>query len=441
MSDSIRRLRVLHIGKYLPPFAGGMEHFLWDLLQAQQQGGIDAAALVHHERPGWHAAHPRAGVTPVVYRAPCLGRVLYVPVAPSFARWLARAIRAFRPDLLHLHLPNSSALLALALPSARRIPWVVHWHSDLVASTLDRRLALAYRLYRPLEQRLLRRSRAVIATSPTYLEASDALRPWRDRCEIVPLGLDPTRLAAPTRALEAEAEALWAQRLPGQRLSGQQAPEPAAELTEEPAAALGSALPTTEPTVSGPAVSAPGALRVLAIGRLTYYKGHEVLIRAMTATPGATLVIVGSGDLEPRLRRQIAAAGLAHRVQLRPGCSDAEVSALLKSCDLLCLPSLERTEAFGLVLLEAMRFGKPVVVSDIPGSGAGWVVEQARNGLLTLPGDAASLAAALNRLAASPAQRERLGEQGARALHERFQIRAIAEAIAPLYQQALAPLD
>jgi rhamnosyl/mannosyltransferase len=316
---------------------------------------------------------------------------MYVPLAPTFPLWLGRAITRHRPDVLHLHLPNSSALAVLALAQARRIPWVIHWHSDLVASALDRRLALAYRLYRPLEQGLLRRSGAIIATSPPYLAASAALRPWRDRCQVVPLGLEPTRLRAPSAHASRAAEQLWQ----------------------------------------------PNRLRVLTIGRLTYYKGHEVLVQAMAAAPDAQAVIVGSGELGPHLRDQIAALALGERVVLRGGCSDTEVAALLHSCDVLCLPSIERTEAFGLVLLEAMRFRKPVVVSAIPGSGTGWVVEQAQNGLTVEPGNPARLAQALEDLQRNPERRWRLGANGGRALNERFRIARVANEIDRLYTEVL----
>jgi len=384
---------VLHVGKFLPPFAGGMEHFLWDLLHAQHEAGVPAAALVHHERPGWHRVRPAADDPLPIYRAPCLGRLLYVPLAPSFPLWLDAAIRECSPTVLHLHMPNSSALMALMLPRARRLAWVVHWHADLVASRLDRRLALAYRLYRPFEQQLLSRSAAVIATSPPYLEASEALRPWRERCRTIPLGLDPKRLATPTAAQIAAAEQRW------------QLGRPA------------------------------GRLRVLAIGRLTYYKGHEVLLRAMSEVPGAQTLIVGIGEREPSLRQLIGTLGLGDRAQLVGACSDPEVAALLATCDLLCLPSLERTEAFGLVLLEAMHFAKPVVVSEITGSGAGWVVEQAKNGCLVPPGDPVALARALESLAREPDQLAQLGRNGNEALARRFGIRAVANAISDVYEQ------
>lgn len=388
-------MRVLHVGKFFPPVAGGIEYFLADLLTAQQALGIDAAALVHHLGPGWRfrAANAPAG-SPSIYRAPCWGSLFYVPLSPAFPLWLDRAIRDFAPDLLHLHLPNTSAFAALPLPRARRLPWVVHWHADVVASAIDRRLALAYLLYRPLEQRLLRRAEAIIATSPPYLAASQALRPWRDRCVTIPLGLDRARLPAPDPASLTWAEECWGR--------------------------------------------GGARLRLLCIGRLTYYKGQGVLIEAVARLPGVQVILVGAGEQGARLAGQIARLGLGERVQLAGFVPDAEVAALLASCDLLCLPSLERTEAFGLVLLEAMRFAKPVVVSDIAGSGAPWLVNLAQNGLLVVPGDPADLARVIAELDADPRRRQGLGLAGARSLEREFGIGPVAVAIQDLYTRVLA---
>lgn len=384
-------MRVLHVGKYYPPFAGGMEYFLADLLRSLSACGTQVAALVHQSEWGGGGSRPAPDADIPVYRAPCFGRLLYAPLSPAFPRWLHRAIREFRPDLLHLHLPNTSAFAALMLPSARRLPWVIHWHADVVASTIDRRLALAYGLYRPLEQRLLSASRAIIATSPPYLQASTALEQWRARCHLVPLGLDPWRLPEPGEAARQQAESLWGN----------------------------------------------SGFRILAIGRLTYYKGHDVLIRAASGVAGSRILIVGSGDLRERLAAQILTQGLAERVQLTGFLPDDTLNALMASCDLICLPSLERTEAFGLVLLEAMRFGKAVVVSDIPGSGTGWVVRQAEHGLLAEPGNVAELTTALCALRDDRTRLQRLGRSGRQALAEQFGIDAVARQINAVYAQSL----
>lgn len=392
-------MRVLHLGKYYPPFAGGIENFVADLLPALQTRGVATAAVVHDEQPFRRSPPPDPADPLPIYRAPCHGRWLYAPISPTFPLWLNRAIREFHPDLLHLHLPNTSAFWALALPAARHLPWVIHWHSDVVASTIDRRLALAYRLYRPLEQRLLAASRTIIATSPPYLDASAALAPWRDRCRIIPLGLDPARIPEPDPAARQRAEALW-----------------------------------------GETVSSGGrAFRILAVGRLTYYKGHETLIHAAAGLPGSRVLIVGTGERRTPLDRLIQSLALSGRVSLPGFQPEADLNALLASCDVLCLPSLERTEAFGLVLLEAMRFGKPVLVSDIAGSGTGWVVRRAGHGALVPPDDPLALAAALRALQADPARRARLGLAGLTALREQFGIGPVAAAVIESYRQALTP--
>lgn len=402
-------IRVLHIGKYYPPVAGGVELFLHDLLHALSARGLATAALVHHDRVHPDQAHqdrvdlpeqrPAADAQPAVYRVPILGQLLYAPLSPAFPWWLARAIRDIRPQLLHLHLPNTSVFAALVLPAARRLPWVVHWHADVGGSRIDRRLALAYGLYRPFEQAVLARSRAMIATSPPYLQASHGLRRHQARCSVIPLGIAPERLETREPGAREAAEQIWG--------------------------------------------DSPG-LRVLAVGRLTYYKGHEVLIDAAAQVPDARVVIAGGGERRARLAARISAARLDDRVRLAGLVPDGLLHALMASCDLLCLPSLERTEAFGLVLLEAMHFGKPVVVSDIPGSGTGWVVAQAGHGLLTRPGDAQSLARALIQLQQQPALRATLGENGREALRTRFGIDAVAARTQALYEQVLglpAPAD
>ena len=379
-------MRVLHLGKYYPPVPGGMEYFLRDLLHALKARGIEVAALVHssHRATAPHNPIP-------IYQAPVLGKLLYTPLSPSFPRWLHRAIRDFQPQLLHLHLPNPSAFAALFFPRARALPWVIHWHSDVVPSAIDRRLALAYRLYKPLEQRVLAQSQRIIVSSPDYLDASIPLKPWRSRCRVIPLGIDPQRLSQPSPANRSWAEGLWG----------------------------------------------TGALRVLSIGRLTYYKGHEVLLEAVARLAGVRVVLAGAGEQRRKLAQQVQRLGLGHSVQLCGAVSESQRSALLASCQVLCLPSLERTEAFGLVLLEAMAFGKPVVASQISGSGVGWVVRRGEHGLLVPQNQPSALAKALASLRDQPALCQNLGAQGARALQREFQIASPAKQVKALYQEVL----
>ncbi|MBS0466858.1 MAG: glycosyltransferase [Proteobacteria bacterium] len=378
-------LRVLHVGKFYPPYRGGMEVFLADLIHEQRRQGIDAHALVHGDPlpddPAW------------VQRVPVQFNLVYAPIALSFRRALRSAIDRLKPDVLHLHMPNNSALWALTLPGARKVPWVVHWHSDVVVSNIKWSVALAYMLYRPFEQALLERAQQVFATSPPYLQASSALRRWRSKCEVVPLGIN-LHSTPPEQAL---APAL--QWRPGTRL------------------------------------------RLLSIGRLTYYKGFETLIRTVASLPGVELLIAGDGELHDHLQAQIASAtppGSTPATRLLGAVDDAQKHALLAQCDLFCLASRERTEAFGIVLLEAMQHAKPCLVTDLPGSGMPWVVSHAHCGLHVPFEDIDAWRSTIARLQHDPALRTRLGEAGRKALHQHFSIGPCERATARHYR-GLAP--
>jgi rhamnosyl/mannosyltransferase len=160
--------------------------------------------------------------------------------------------------------------------------------------------------------------------------------------------------------------------------------------------------------------------RALFVGRLVYYKGLTVLLDAMAATRGS-LVIAGDGPLGPALRERVAALGLTGRVALLPGLADDDVRRLYRACDVFVLPSTERTEAFGLVQVEAMASGLPVVSTDLA-TGVPWVNEHAVTGLVVRRDDAGALAEGLQRLLDDPALRARLGQAGRRRAVERFAV-------------------
>jgi len=377
-------LRVLHVGKFYPPAHGGVEVFLAELIAVQRAQGIDAAAIVHGQ--------PQAGDPEWLVRVPVQAHLVYAPIALGFRAALATAIKRFGPDVLHLHMPNNAVFWALTLPSAAKLPWIVHWHADVERQRTA--LRIAYLLYRPFEQAVLERATRIIATSPPYLDASEPLRPWRDKCSAVPLGL---RLGTGSHDV----------------------------------------LPAVAPS------SAPQRpLRLLAIGRLAYYKGFDTLVRAVATMTDVELQIAGDGETRRELEsliRRLTPAGKAPSVRLLGSIDDNTKDRLLRECDVVCLPSCERTEAFGVVLLEAMKHGRPCIASDLPGSGMPWLVTEADAGLLATVHDVDSWQRAIERLRGDPDLRRRLGEAGRAALSSRFSIDACAQGIAAQYTLCVGP--
>jgi len=385
-------MRVLHVGKFFPPFAGGIENFMGDLLPALLAKGVDVTALVHSSS-GQSVTGDNCFDESRVVRVPCYGSVLYAPVSPGFPVAFNRVLKKEKPDILHLHVPNTSAFWAMLLPGAYTIPWIVHWHADVVSSQLDRRLAAAYSLYRPVEQRLLSGAAAVISTSRRYGDSSLSLKKWQGKIRVIPLGLDPDRLPLPGQSDLEQAEKTW---------GGQ------------------------------------GVMRVLSIGRLTYYKGHEVLIRAAAEMRNIRVVIVGEGDKRRDLENLIEKLKIQDRVLLCGRLSETRLQALLAGSDCFCLPSVERTEAFGLVLLEAMRYGKPVIAGDIPGSGVGWVVRNGSTGCLFPVSSILDLVRLLRLYSAHPEKRRAMGEAGRQRFESIFRIDRIAEKTIHLYNDVLS---
>ena len=169
----------------------------------------------------------------------------------------------------------------------------------------------------------------------------------------------------------------------------------------------------------------PGGFQVLFVGRLVERKGVKHLIKAIALMPpelGARLVVIGEGPERVVLEGGIRDSGLRTRVDFRGRVSDEELRATYATSDVLVLPSIldarGDTEGLGVVLLEAMSYGVPVVASDI--GGITDIVEHDRSGLLVPPGDAAALAEALEQLARDASLARRLGSAGEQRVRSAF---------------------
>lgn len=375
-------MRILHIGKYYPPVPGGMERFLEDLANAQRRAGHDVTVLVHGSPGDTPSSDP-----PWLLRCPVWFRLVFAPISPAFPFWLSRVIRQHDPDVLHFHTPNLSAFWALLLPSARRLPWVIQWQSDVEPSRFRLSLRLLYPIFRVFERALLERAEVIVVSSPQYLKSSIPLSPWREKCEVIPLGLATNRLPL----AQDDGARYWLGR----------------------------------------------SFRLLAIGRLTYYKGFETLIKAAAASPETELIIVGEGEERPHLEKILKQLGNPRGIRMFGHADDPTCHSLLASCDVFCLPSRERTESFGVVLMEAMRYGKPLLASDIPGSGVGWLTRNDENGWLVQPESVAAWRTAIGQLAEDRERCVAMGQAGYARFAKELDIAGIVPRIDKAYRQAV----
>ncbi len=372
-------MRVTYINKYYPPHLGGIEGHLADLATSvAAREGFAVRAIVANEGPET-VREIVAGVD--VLR---LGRSFAyasTPVALGMRAAIGdEASRHDPADVIHLHFPYPWGEVAW-LSARPNLPSVLTYHSDIV------RQKVALTAYRPFLRRLLDRVDAVIASSPNMVEHSEFLAPIAEKCRVIPFGIDISRFL-PTPEIEARAGELRGER-------------------ERPL--------------------------VLFVGRLIYYKGVDVLVRAM-AEVDADLVIVGTGPLEGHLREIATARGVSERITFLPPVDDIDLRAWYRAADIFCLPSVARSEAFGLVQLEAHASGVPVVSTRLT-TGVPFVNQDGVTGLTVPVGDEDALAEALRKLAEDEGLRKRLGAQAFERAHREFTIERMVDETIALYEE------
>lgn len=368
--NAARPLRVLHVGKFYPPYWGGMETHL-ETLCSELKNCLTVAVVVANDC-NRNSEEVLDGVN--VVRIAKLFSVKSAPICPA----MARRIRQTPADIVHLHLPNPTALIA-CLMSGRKEHLILTWHSDIV------RQKLLSRAVRPLEHKFLKSCDACIATSPNYIESSPLLKQYQGRCRVIPYGIPIERF----RSGDASTVSAIRQRY-------------------------------------GPHI-------VLGVGRLIYYKGFEYAIAAMTRVDGR-LLIIGDGPLRRRLERYTQALGMRNRVVFLGEVQNHEISSYYHAADVFVLPSVERSEAFGIVQLEAMACGKPVVNTRLD-SGVPFVSLDGVTGITVPPSNAEELAAAINKLLRNDELRVKYGQAARKRVQDEFSVELMARRTLDLYHE------
>ena len=242
-------------------------------------------------------------------------------------------------EVIHIHHPDPMAALALRL-SGYDGKVVLHWHSDI----LKQRILLKF--YLTLQNWVVKRANTIVGTSPVYVRESPFLQGVQEKLTYLPIGVDPVPVIE-TKPCEFKT--------------------------------------------------------VFSFGRLVGYKGYKYLVEAAQYLPDNYRVVIGGeGPLRKELEEQIKALGLESKVSLPGRIPQEKLPEMFAACSVFCLSSIWKTEAFGIVQIEAMSCGKPVVATRIPGSGVSWVNQDGYSGINVEPCNAKALAEAVLQITANP---------------------------------------
>ncbi len=329
-------MKVLQLGKFYPPDTGGIEQVMFDITEGLNERSIHTDVLCSNNINEYTEDKIKDYT---VYRTKSLGQLSRTSLSIQMITKLCKIINNY--DIVHVHHPDPMAALALffAHPKCKV---VVHWHSDII----KQRYLL--KLYAPLQNWLLHRANKIIGTTPKYITESQTLQKFKNKCIAIPIGIDKTRLKA---KLE---------------------------------------LATTIKNKYG------DKKIIFSIGRLIYYKGFEYLIlSAKFLSDDYVILIAGDGPLKSKLTKLIQKEGLGGKVYLLDRIKNSELGSYYSACDIFCLPSVAKSEAFGIVQIEAMSFGKPIVATKIEGSGVDWVNDSGVSGLNVKTKDPKELAQAI----------------------------------------------
>lgn len=332
-------MRILQLGKFYP-IQGGVEKVMFDLLDGMSKQGITCDMLCANAYVGQSLRIIQHNDNSQIISTSTLCKKFATMISPQMVVELRKICSNY--DIVHVHHPDPMAALALFF-SGYKGKVVLHWHSDI----LKQKKLLMF--FMPLQKWLLNRADIIVGTTPVYVSQSPHLKTVLQKCTYLPIGIDKV------------------------------SPDPV--------------------KVNEIRRKYGNKKIVFSLGRLVEYKGYKYLVEAAKFLSSSYVVLIGgSGPLKNELHKQILENGLQEKIHLLGRISDAELPSYYGACDMYCLPSIMKTEAFAIVQVEAMSCGKPVVATKIPESGVSWVNADGESGLNVPIKDSKALANAIERI-------------------------------------------
>ncbi|MFA9517436.1 glycosyltransferase [Halopenitus sp. H-Gu1] len=366
-------MKLLHVSKYYYPKVGGIEWVVQQLAEGAVEAGHTSQVLATVGR-GRGGNNQINGVN--VRKVSSLGTALSVPIAPSFPLHLYSAEQ--RTDVVHFHLPDPLTVSSQIIGGRSDPKTIATYHNDIARQ--ERFLSA----YRPILDRFLSNLDRILVTSPRLRDNSPILKPYKEKCSVVPLSIDIGKI---------ESHDVNQFDLPVKH---------------------------TRPTI-------------LFVGRLVYYKGLKYLIDAMSDVD-ADLLIAGTGPLRSDLEDRTKQKGVDSKVKFLGYVDEKVLHSYYHDADLFVLPSVARSEGFGIVQLEAMAHGTPIVNTDLP-TGVPWVSRDGETGVTVPPRDSVALAASINELLGDPRLRKEYAENARIRVREKFSRNRMVEQTLQEYEE------
>lgn len=337
-------MKILQLGKFYPPSVGGIESVTYELSKELFTHGHQADVLCVNE----------VGKTTLIEKTPfttiyrCRSLFTLATIHISLAYLYYWFLLKNKYDIIHIHSPNPLAYLAVFLfPTKSKI--CVHWHCDIV------KFSFLKKIYTPLQQQVLKKADTIVTTSEMYAAYSNDLKPFYKKTICIPLGIDK-EIQPINHDLQKKLEATY-----------------------------------------------KGKKIIFSLGRHVYYKGFNVVIDAMRLlSEEYVLLLGGSGTHTEELKAQSNRHNLQHMVHFLGNIPTAHLSTYYSTCSVFCLSSIDRSEAFGVVLLEAMKHGAQVISTDIPGSGVAWVNKHNKTGKVIARNSPVALSKAIETVCKEP---------------------------------------
>lgn len=370
-------IRVLQVAKFFPPDPGGIETTTKDIFEVDG-GGYISDALCFSQLSKTKTEYRPTGK---VIRSGTLFTFASMPVSFSYFYHFKKIRNSY--DIIHLHHPNPVGVICLLLFKCKG-KVIIHWHSDILNK------GLFYKLFAPFERALLKKADKIVCTSPIYITGSPVLKNFIIKCTFIPSAFTEASLA-----FDALQVNLIKEKYNGKKI-------------------------------------------IFTLGRHVGYKGFNYLIKAAKYLSNDAVVLIGgTGPLYSFHEKLIKDLQLEDKVFLLGRIENENLGSYYKACEVFCLPSCHKSEAFGLVMIEAMCFSKPVVATKIPQSGVSWVNQNEVTGLNAENENPISLAEKISVLLNNESLAAEYGRNGNNRYKEFFTEKKLRASFATLYRSLL----